>query len=965
MRRKRFWAALLSSVMIVSGTFTNVLASEIQVDDAAEVWEDSFQDSGEPESESGPEESELMNGFGDGEIQEENSFEDGNYGETATEEEGFVDGTDIEDDWNETDSLAAPEITPEQQAELQAKVIQIVDGLELSGKSEYEKVYEIYNYICQNVKYDYTVIDKGNNWDGENIGYGQFAYEALCQGKAVCGGIARAAEELMNYAGVDCKYISGLAENGVAHAWNLVRIGETYYYMDATYDLGRARYTHFLKGRADWLGYTTDSVYDLTIYSISETAYGETAERKFLTIGDYVVNVGVGDVTIYSYTGNEENVVIPSEIGGRRVTRIERNAFYSNSTIKTLVISEGIEQIGRTFAQACPNLETISLPSTVKVDDVRKNVRNGMEGVVSGCGSLRKITVADNSPYLMIMDGLLYKKDGTELLICPSKFFIETVKIPEGVKRINDEAFHNNEYVKNVIFPDTITEIGYWAFSGCTSLVEVTLPPRCEFIGQYAFSSTAIKRIIIPAGMSDGLMSGSFDSNLLEKIEVEEGNPNYYVKDGALYRRINYYTENGVFSQGESLILYEGAGGRKELKIPDNIICIETEACYWATALEKVELGTSLQEIRTNAFSGCSSLNALVVGGNNLKRIGYGAFSNCVNLKNITLPDSVESIGSYAFAWTAVEELILPKNLERISSHSFDGCAHLQSVQIPVSVKEIEENAFIYDPMLKNIFYEGTKEQWDAVVKNDPNLNNVTVHHNSKLCQHEWADAVTVDKEPTCTETGTASIHCRKCGYSQADTNTIVPALGHSWDDWKVIAQPTLKAEGMKVHTCIRCSIVTNTTIPKLTASEKRLTVKKGMTYKLKPPSSWKKVKYGTTNPAIASVNKKGIIQARKPGTVTIVVKSGTKMVVYSVTVPGTTAIKNVKASVTLKKGKILRLKPTLSYAGKKDGITYKSSNKKVATVTSKGVVKGKKKGTATITIKSGIITKKCKIKVK
>ena len=58
-------------------------------------------------------------------------------------------------------------------------------------------------------------------------------------------------------------------------------------------------------------------------------------------------------------------------------------------------------------------------------------------------------------------------------------------------------------------------------------------------------------------------------------------------------------------------------------------------------------------------------------------------------------------------------------------------------------------------------------------------------------------------------------------------------------------------------------------------------------------------------------------------------------------------------------------LKPKLSYTEKADKVTYKSSNKKIATVSKKGVIKGKKKGTATITIKSGKITKKCKVKVK
>lgn len=66
-----------------------------------------------------------------------------------------------------------------------------------------------------------------------------------------------------------------------------------------------------------------------------------------------------------------------------------------------------------------------------------------------------------------------------------------------------------------------------------------------------------------------------------------------------------------------------------------------------------------------------------------------------------------------------------------------------------------------------------------------------------------------------------------------------------------------------------------------------------------------------------------------------------------------------------MKKGKTKTLKPKLSYVISKNKVTYKSSNSKIVAVNSKGKIKGKKKGTATITVKSGKITKKCKVTVK
>ena len=143
------------------------------------------------------------------------------------------------------------------------------------------------------------------------------------------------------------------------------------------------------------------------------------------------------------------------------------------------------------------------------------------------------------------------------------------------------------------------------------------------------------------------------------------------------------------------------------------------------------------------------------------------------------------------------------------------------------------------------------------------------------------------------------------------------------------------------------------------------LTLKKGKTSTLKPASSWKNVKYSTSNKKIVTVDKKGKVKGVSAGTAKITVKSGSKRAVCTITVPGTTAIKNIKSSINVKKGKSTTLKPKLSYAGSPDTVTYKSSNKKIAIVSKYGKITGKKKGTATITIKSGKITKKCKVKVK
>lgn len=160
----------------------------------------------------------------------------------------------------------------------------------------------------------------------------------------------------------------------------------------------------------------------------------------------------------------------------------------------------------------------------------------------------------------------------------------------------------------------------------------------------------------------------------------------------------------------------------------------------------------------------------------------------------------------------------------------------------------------------------------------------------------------------------------------------------------------------------------------KITTTTKSLTLAKGATYKklassiaVTPVTSKEKVTYSSSNKKVATVSSKGVIKAKKAGTAKITVKSGRKKVVVTVKVTGvkTTKLSGVPAGKTVSKGKTFKIKAVATPKNTSEKIAYKSSNKKVATVTSKGVVKGLKKGTATITVQSGSKKMTCKVTVK
>ena len=275
----------------------------------------------------------------------------------------------------------------------------------------------------------------------------------------------------------------------------------------------------------------------------------------------------------------------------------------------------------------------------------------------------------------------------------------------------------------------------------------------------------------------------------------------------------------------------------------------------------------------------------------------------------------------------------------------------------------------------------------------------------AKTTEHKW-DKGKVTKAATCKEAGVKTYTCTVCGKTK--TESIAKTIDHKWDKGKVTKAATCKATGVKTYTCTVCGKTKTETIAKSTKhkfgkwtkvsdatvfakqkqkricsicgkTEKRdygnklkATIKLNITsITLQQKQTTKAVKvtmakgdsvksWTSNNKKVATVDKNGTIKAQKKnGTakITVTLKSGKKATV-TVKVQSkkitTSKITGLKSKVTLKKGKKLTLKPVLSPATSQDKITYTTSKNSVATVSSKGVITAKKKGTAKITVKSG-----------
>ncbi len=162
--------------------------------------------------------------------------------------------------------------TAEQERELNAAVRAALQSLGLGQATDYQKIQRIYQYVCTHVTYDYSseTPDKYT------------AYDAMERGTAVCQGYALLLYRMLREAGLSTRIIAGTATaTGENHAWNIVRLGSSYYNLDSTWDAQtQGGFAYFLRGtdsfpgHAAWKAYTADAF--RSRYPAAKTAYAPT-----------------------------------------------------------------------------------------------------------------------------------------------------------------------------------------------------------------------------------------------------------------------------------------------------------------------------------------------------------------------------------------------------------------------------------------------------------------------------------------------------------------------------------------------------------------------------------------------------------------------------------------------------------------------------------------------------------------
>lgn len=261
------------------------------------------------------------------------------------------------------------------------------------------------------------------------------------------------------------------------------------------------------------------------------------------------------------------------------------------------------------------------------------------------------------------------------------------------VTSIGNNAFRDCSNLTSITIPASITSIGSYAFSHCSSLTSITIPANVTSIGNNAFFyCSALTSITIPGSVTS------------------IGQDAFYYCSGL--------TSAGPIGGGYG---YEFGWTKK----------IPSHAFAYCSGLTNITLPDSITSIGDYAFFHCSGLISVTIP-DGVTNIDDYTFSSCNALTSITLPDSVTSIGETAFyGCSKLTSITIPDSVTSIGHYAFEDCSRLTSVTLPESVTSIGLNAFVWCNNLTDIYYGGSKTQWQNITiygGNDP-LSQATIHY--------------------------------------------------------------------------------------------------------------------------------------------------------------------------------------------------------------------------------------------
>ena len=352
-------------------------------------------------------------------------------------------------------------------------------------------------------------------------------------------------------------------------------------------------------------------------------------------------------------------VVIPESYNGIPVTRIAKEGFLCEKGPSSVYIPKTIMHIGDKAFEDCSN-------------------------------RLTRIDVSPDNPNYSSDSGMLFNKDQTELIRCPKGRWSQ-IWLPDTVLSLRDHSFYECSLANLERLPDSLTTIGDSAFALARNMPSTfVIPDNVTRIGDYAFSGSSLAQLVLGQGVETiGEYAFQNCANLTE-LEIPGSVKNI---------------EAGTFDSCRSL---------KNVTTNRGLKAIRELAFANCTSLISVTISETVSSISERAFINCSSMEWFLVSPDNphycsLHDVLYNKdqteLLRCPeNKKRLTIPDTVTTIGDYAFyANKKLTSFVIPDNVTKVGASAFRSCPFLKEVTIGQNVTILDQNSFYGCEALKTL----------------------------------------------------------------------------------------------------------------------------------------------------------------------------------------------------------------------------------------------------------------------